>query len=78
MEKNSQGFHHFSIDKAKKMAESDAGKQLYAFLESTRGETLQSAMEQAASGDYTQMQKTLQQLMQSKEARELLKKMQEE
>lgn len=77
MQKKSDGIHDFSIQQAMKLANSDAGQQLFSLLKNTQGQQLQSAMDQAAAGDYDQMKKTMQALLSSQQAQELLKKMQE-
>lgn len=76
MEKNNGQFQNFSMEQAMKLAQSDAGKQLYALLRQTQGSQLQSAMDQAAAGDYTSAKQTIEALMSSPEARELMKKLQ--
>lgn len=75
MQKKTDGFSDFSIQDAAKMAQSDAGQQLLTLLQSTQGATLQSAMDQAAAGNYDQLRKTVQEMMRSKQAQELLTKM---
>lgn len=77
MEKNSQGNHDFSMNEAMRMAQSDAGKQLFALLQSTQGAELRTVMEQAAAGNYGQAKQMIQALMASQQAQALLKQMQE-
>ncbi len=77
MEKNNQNFQDFSIQQAMKLAQSDAGKQLFALLQQTQGQKLQNAMDQAAAGDYTNAKETIQSMMASREAQELMKKLRE-
>ena len=48
MQKNSEGFHDFSMADAMRLAQSDAGQQLFALLQSTNGQQLQAAMAQAS------------------------------
>lgn len=76
MQKKSDGFSDFSVQEAMRLAQSDAGQQLLALLQSTQADKLQSAMEQAAAGNMEQVKKTVQELMASGQARELLRKMQ--
>lgn len=76
MQKNSEKMNDFSLQQAMRMAQSDAGKQLFSLLQSTQADTLQTAMEQAKSGNYAEVKKTLEKLMQSKQAKELMEKMQ--
>ena len=40
-----------SAEQVKKLAESDAGKQLFALLQQTQGDQLKVAMDRAAAGD---------------------------
>ena len=78
MQKNSEGFHDFSMADAMRLAQSDAGQQLFALLQSTNGQQLQAAMAQASAGNYNEMRQTVQALMASRQAQELLKQLQEE
>ncbi len=75
MSKNSDGINDFSVQQAMKLAQSDAGKQLFALLQNTEGEKLQTAMDQAAAGDLEQVKKTMQQIMESGQVQQLMKKM---
>lgn len=75
MQKNSDGINDFSMHQAMKLAQSDAGKQLFALLQNTEGEKLQTAMDQAAAGDLEQVKKTMQQIMESGQVQQLMKKM---
>ena len=77
MQKKTDGFQEFSIQQAAKLSQSDAGQQLFALLQRDHGDQLQSAMEQAKAGDYTKVKETMQSLLASEQAQELLKKMQE-
>lgn len=76
MEKNSENFHNIDLEKAKKLAQSDAAKQLFALLQTGNPEQLQSAMNQAAAGNIGQAKETLQQLMASDQAQRLLRQLQ--
>ena len=75
MQKNSEGINDFSIEKAMKLAQSDAGKQLFTLLQNTDGEKLQAAMSQAAAGDLEEVKKTMQQIMKSGQVQQLMNKM---
>lgn len=75
MDKNANQAQSFSMQEAMKLAQSDAGKQLYALLQQTQGEQLQNAMDQAAAGDYDQVKKTMSTLLSSPEAKALLKQL---
>jgi hypothetical protein len=64
-----------NMKEAMRLANSDAGRQLYELLKRTQGQQLQSAMDQAASGNYEDVKKTLSSLLADPEARKLLGKM---
>ena len=72
MDKNDNGF---SMQDAMKLAQSDAGKQLYALLQRKNAQQLQNAMNDAAAGNYEQVKNTMSSMLASPEVRELLKKM---
>lgn len=75
MQKKSDGNSDFSMEQAMKMAQSDAGKELFALLQSTQGDRLRTAMDQAASGDMEQVKKTMEEIMASRQAQELFARM---
>ncbi len=64
-----------AMETARKLAQSDAGKQLYELLQKTQGQQLSSAMEQAAAGNYEQVKKTMASLMADPQARALMEKL---
>lgn len=70
MQKNSEDF---SLEQAKKFAQSDAGKALFRALRAQKGNAMDTAMEQAAAGDYEALKKTVQQLASSPQVQALLK-----
>lgn len=72
MQKNSD---QFSMREAMRMAQSKEGQQLLALLRSGNDETLSSAMNQAAAGDYEQARQTLSALLADPQVRSLLEKM---
>ena len=72
MQKNSQDF---SMEEVLRLAESPAGQQLLAMLQSADSTQLQQAMQQATSGEYTQASQTLQSILSSPEAKQLLKQL---
>lgn len=76
MDKKSNDISVFSMQQAMKFANSDAGKQLYNLLQSTQGDALQSAMDQAAAGNYDAVKKTMEQLLKNQEAKKLLQDLQ--
>lgn len=69
------GDNGIPIQEAMKLAQSPAGQQLIGLLQQTGGNDLQSAMEKAAAGDYSQAKQAIQALMQNPEAQKLLKQM---
>ena len=77
MQKKTDGFQEFSMEKAAALSKSSAAKALYAHLQQTNGDQLRAAMELASHGDYTGAKETMQQLMNIPQAQELLKKLQE-
>lgn len=66
---------NFSMEDARRIAESDAGQQLMSALRRNNGEQLKAAMAQASAGDYAQVQKTLSSALAAPEIRELLKQL---
>ena len=72
MQKNS---HNFSMQDAMRLANTDAGQRLLAILKQSDGDTLQQAMDQAATGNYEKMQNTLSSLLASQEVQALLKEL---
>lgn len=78
MQKNSDPIHDFSMAEAMRLSQTDAAQQLFALLQSTQGDQLRTAMEQASAGNYDQVKQTVQSLMASQQAQNLLKQMQED
>ena len=72
MQKNSE---NFSMQDALRLANSPAGQQLLALLQQTDPDALRKAKEQAASGDYSQIAKTLAPLLASGDVRKLMQQM---
>lgn len=72
MQKNSD---NFSMQEAMRLAQSDAGKQLFALLQKQNGAALQQAMADANAGNMDAVKKTMESLMASKEVQELMKKL---
>lgn len=66
---------NYSVEQAKKLANSDAGKKLFALLQQTQGDQLKTAMEDAATGNYAKAIQTMSAIMDSPQARELMEKM---
>lgn len=63
------------IQEAMKLAQSPAGQQLIKLLQEIGGKDLNTAMEKAAAGDYTQAKQAISALMNNPEAQKLLKQM---
>lgn len=72
MQKNAD---RFSMQEVMRLAQSDTGQQLLALLKRENGAALQQAMDQAAAGDYAQVQKTMSSLLTSPEAQALLRQL---
>lgn len=72
MEKKSQDF---SIEKAKRLAESPEGQQLMALLQQGDSTQLQKAIAQANAGNYKEAGNLLQTLLSSPEARKLIQQL---
>lgn len=64
-----------AIQKAKRLAQTPEGQQLKKLLQQSEGTDLESALEAAASGNMSQIQNIVTQLMNNTEAIQLLKKM---
>ena len=72
MEKKSQDF---SINEAKRLANSPAGKELVDFLQRGDGAAVQKARDLAAAGDYVAAGKVLSALLASPEAEALIQQL---
>ena len=77
MQKKTDGFDEFSLRQAAAMAKSEAGQQLIGLLKSQHSDQLNSAMQQAKAGNFTQVKEMMEAMMASEQAQQLLKKMQE-
>ena len=66
---------NFSMQDAMKLAQSDAGKQLYALLQQKNPQQLKNAMNDAAAGNYEEVKNAMASMLASPEVRALLKKM---
>lgn len=71
----SNDFHDFDMQKALRLAQTDAAKQLFAMLQASSNSNLQSAMNQAAAGDMTQAKLILRQLMENPQTNELMQQL---
>ena len=72
MQKNS---NNFSMQEAMRLANSPTGQQLLALLKQADPATLQKAMQQVSSGDYSQVSQTLAPLLASEDVKKLLQQM---
>ncbi len=57
------------------LAQSQPGRQLLALLQQTGGQSLQSALEQARSGNYSTAKETLSSLLDTPEAKKILQEL---
>ena len=73
-----QNFDHISMEDAQRLAKLEPGRKLIALLQNQDSRQLQKAMQQASSGDYEQMKKTLSAFMASPEAQSLLKQLEKQ
>ena len=67
--------NNFSMQEALRLAKSPAGQQLLALLQQSDPAALQKVMEQASSGEYSQIPQMLAPLLASEEAKKLLQQM---
>ena len=72
MQKNSD---NLSMQDALRLAQSEAGQQLFAMLRAQNGEIMDQAMEQAAAGDYSQVKNTLSSLLASPQIKAMLEQL---
>jgi len=64
--------NHISMQEAVRMAKSPAGQQLLTLLQQSDPETIQKAMAQASSGDFSQISETLAPILASEDVKKLL------
>ena len=64
-----------AMQEALRLASSPAGQRLLELIKNTSGNTVETAREQAASGDFEQAKATLSQVLQSEEIKKLLREM---
>lgn len=75
MEKNSS---NFSMEEAKRLASTDAGRQLLALLQGSHAQEASRAAASAESGDMEQAKRALSAFLKDPQAQALLRKLQEE
>lgn len=68
---------NLDLNRLMKLARSPAGQQLIQLLQQKGGNELQAAVQKASSGDYQQAAQALSPLLDSPEARQLLKTLEE-
>ena len=67
--------HGISMEEAKRLAQSDAGKKLYASLQQSHGDQLQNAMKQATEGNYSAVKEAITKMMETPEVKAFLRQM---
>ena len=67
--------NHISMQEAMRMAKSPAGQQLLTLLQQSDPETIEKAMAQASSGDFSQISETLAPILASEDVKKLLQQM---
>jgi len=65
-------FNHPSIQEAAALANSEKGQQLLSVLNNNHGKEMEQAFALAASGDYVQLKKALEDILSSPETRAML------
>lgn len=70
-----QNSDKFSMEQAARLASTDAGQQLMSLIRSQQGGNLDSAIAKANAGDYSELQKAVQKMMSTPEAKKLLEKL---
>lgn len=68
-------FDKNAMEKAQQLANSDAGRQLAGKLQQLDPRTMQQVQSQFASGDFSQLAKTLGPLLESDEVKKLLQQL---
>jgi len=68
-------FDKNALEKARQLANSDAGRQLAGKLQQLEPGTMQQVQAQMAAGDFSQLAKTLGPLLESDEVKKLLRQL---
>ena len=76
MKKFSDNFSEIDMQEAMKLAQSDAARQLFALLNCSNQAMVNTALTQAAAGNMDQARQTLQQLLATEQAQQLLRQLQ--
>ncbi len=66
---------NFSMEQAARLASTQEGQQLVGLLRNQQGANLDIAIAKANQGDYSALQKSVQQLLASPEAKKLMEKL---
>lgn len=69
---------NISMEKAMRMAQSDAGQRLFQAMQAQDGPSLNQAMADAQNGDYEKVRQRLSAMLESPEVRALLRQLQGE
>lgn len=75
MSQNSRHHEMPSMEEIKKIAQSDAGKNLYSALQRSHGSQLENAMEYASSGNLTEAKNALTEILNAPEFKTFLKQL---
>ena len=75
MNPSSEKQQNISMQEAMRLAQTDTGKQLLQLLRQQNGQQLQTAMDQAAAGDYESVKKTMSSLLQNEQVKQLLQQL---
>lgn len=75
MDKSAEQNRSYSVDDAKRLAQSDAGKKLYAALQQNHGQQLEDAITQANAGNFTAVRKTISEMLNTPEVKAFLQQM---
>jgi len=69
---------NISMEKAMRLAQSNAGQQLFQAMQTQDGVSLNQAMADAKNGDYEKVRQRLSAMLESPQIRELIGRLQEE
>ena len=75
MDNKSKQPEGFSVDDAKKLAQSQAGQKLYSALQQSHGTQLQNAMDQVSSGNLQEAKNALTEILNTPEFKAFLQQM---
>lgn len=75
MDKSAKHDGSFSMEEAKRLAQSDAGQRLYSALQQNHSQQLQDAITQANEGNYAAVRKAVSEMLNTPEVKAFLKQM---